>query len=945
MDLSETMASGIEVVGSVSWGTHLCLFYQTKEDLTDILVPFFKAGLENNEFCMWVTSDPLTVEDARAALSAAVPDLDTRFESHQMEIVPHTEWYLKGGYFDMERVFSDWIGKLDDALARGFEGLRATGNTAWPEENNWDDFVQYEEKLNSIIGDYRMMAICTYSLESCNAREVIDVCSNHQFSLIRQAGEWELIEASEQKKIGQALRESEKKYRLLVENLNEGIWMIDAEAVTTFANDKMAQMLGYTAEEMMGKSLYEFMDDRGKEFAEYNFERRRQGFKEQHDFEFTRKDGSRLYASLETSPLSDSEGNFIGAVAGVMDITERKRAEEALRKNEEHYRLLFESSRDALMTISPPSWMFTSCNSAALEIFGARDESEFTSFGPWDLSPDRQPDGRASKEKAKDMIDTALREGSFLFGWTHRPLGGEEFPATVLLTRMEIGGEIVVLATVRDVTASKVAEEALKERDARLSSISEAANDGIILVDSEGNINHWNPAAERIFGHSADEAIGESISMLASENYSGYVEVLKDFIKQGLRTLSREEPIETVLLRKSGQEFPAEISLSRFQIGNDWNAEVIVRDVTERKRAEDALRESEQKYSQMFENMRSGVATYEAVNDGADFALVDFNAAAERIEGVDRKDILGRPVTEVFPGVTALGFLEVFRRVWRTGKSEYHPGMRYSDEREGESWRESSIYKLPGGEVAAIYDDVTDRKRAEEQMARSREQLRALSTRLQEAREEERTRIAREIHDELGQALTGLKMDISSLRRKMPGGNHPELSSKFDSMLGLIDSNISLVRKISSDLRPGVLDELGLAAAVDWQAQDFRKRTEIECRFHNGVGEKRFVEACSSTVFRVFQEALTNIIRHSKATMVDVMLEEHDGVLVLEVNDNGKGISESEIESPESLGILGMKERAISVGGEFDIMGVLGKGTTLTLSVPSERPGGGWTNS
>ena len=227
MDSPETMASGIDIVGSVSWGTHLCLFYRTTEDLLDILVPYFRAGLENNEFCMWVTSDPLTIEDARTALSAAVPDLDARFESHQMEIVPYTEWYLKGGYFDMERVFSGWIGKLEDALAKGFEGLRATGNTAWLEENNWDDFVQYEERLNSIIGDYRMMAICTYSLDSCSAREVIDVCSNHQFSLIRQAGTWELIESSGLKETRRPREKSEKKYRLLVDNLNEGIWMID----------------------------------------------------------------------------------------------------------------------------------------------------------------------------------------------------------------------------------------------------------------------------------------------------------------------------------------------------------------------------------------------------------------------------------------------------------------------------------------------------------------------------------------------------------------------------------------------------------------------------------------------------------------------------------------------------------------------------------------------
>ena len=143
------------------------------------------------------------------------------------------------------------------------------------------------------------------------------------------------------------------------------------------------------------------------------------------------------------------------------DITERKRLEETLHQSEEKYHTLFESTRDALMTLAPPSWTFTSCNPAALEMFGAKDESEFTSVGPWDLSPDLQPDGQSSADMAREMIEKALRDGSFLFEWTHRRLGGEEFPATVLLTRMEIGGETVVEATVRDITERKAAEEAL----------------------------------------------------------------------------------------------------------------------------------------------------------------------------------------------------------------------------------------------------------------------------------------------------------------------------------------------------------------------------------------------------------------------------------------------------------------------------------------------------
>jgi len=787
VDSPETMASGIDIVGSVSWGTHLCLFYRTTEDLLDILVPYLKAGLENNEFCMWVTSDPLTIEDARAALSAAVPDLDARFESHQMEIVPYTEWYLKGGYFDMERVFSGWIGKLEDALAKGFEGLRATGNTAWLEENNWDDFVQYEEKLNNIIGDYRMMTICTYSLDICSAREVIEVCSNHQFALIRQAGTWELIESSELKKTEQALRESEKKYRLLVENLNEGIWAIDAEAITTFANEKMAETLGYRVEEMMGKSLYEFMDDRGKELAEYNFERRQQGVKEQHDFEFMRKDGSRLYASLETSPLTDSEGNFVGALAGVMDITERKRAEEVLRR------------------------------------------AQFTV---------------------------------------------------------------------------------------------EHSADSMLWVTSEGKIIYANEEACRRRGYTREE-------MLSLEIFEINVDFADDpDTWEMVRDRLRESGHFTAEFRhrtKGGEVFPVDAALSFFEFEGGWLFVANVRDITDRRQAEEALRTSEERFRAVFENMSSGVAVYEAIDEGRDFLIRDFNKAGETIDDITREELLGRSLQECFPGAREFGLLEVLKRVWETGVPENFPIAFYQDNRTS-GWRDNFVYKLPAGELVAIYDDVSEKKRAEEQMARSQEQLRALSTRLQEAREEERTRISREIHDELGQALTGLKMDLSWLRRSLPEG-HPESYERIESMAGLIDSNIALVRQISSDLRPAVLDQLGLAAALEWLAQDFEKRTGIKCTFDTDVSERRFDENTSSTVFRVFQEALTNITRHAEATRVDVVLDEHDGMIVLEVKDNGKGISESEIGAAKSLGILGMKERAMAVGGEFDVIGVSGKGT------------------
>lgn len=189
----ELVDSGIDAVGAVPWGTHFCQFYQSREDLLDALVPYVAAGLRNNESCMWVTSSPLTPADARQALGRALPDLGERFSRGQVDILPHTEWCLEGGAFDLNRVLNGWISRLNRARSAGYSGLRVTGNTAWLEKKDWASFTEYEEAINRVIGGRRMLALCTYSLDRCGAAEVMDVIRNHEFALIRREGGWEVI--------------------------------------------------------------------------------------------------------------------------------------------------------------------------------------------------------------------------------------------------------------------------------------------------------------------------------------------------------------------------------------------------------------------------------------------------------------------------------------------------------------------------------------------------------------------------------------------------------------------------------------------------------------------------------------------------------------------------------------------------------------------------------
>lgn len=231
-----------------------------------------------------------------------------------------------------------------------------------------------------------------------------------------------------------------------------------------------------------------------------------------------------------------------------------------------------------------------------------------------------------------------------------------------------------------------------------------------------------------------------------------------------------------------------------------------------------------------------------------------------------------------------------------------------------------------------IQRDVTDRHLASEQVAHSREQLRALASRLQKVREEERKNIAREIHDELGQALTGLKLDIAWMKRRLP--REHEMMSQCASIIERIDQTANAVRRIATELRPSVLDQLGLAAAIEWQGQEFGARTGLEILMELADDGDDVPDDIASPAFRIFQESLTNVARHANASRVTIKLTRSTTHLTLEVSDNGVGCAAGCLDGTRSLGLVGMRERALACGGQFKISGTPGSGTTVMLRVP-----------
>lgn len=325
--------SGLDVVGDLPWGAHFCQFYQTQEDLADVLVRYFKAGLENNEFCVWVTSEFLTKEEALQLMKKEVPDFAKYWKKGQIEIFPYTDWYLKEGKFEMERVLRMWVAKHDEGLARGFEGMRVSGNPFWiNNKKDWDDFSTYEATINKVIDPYKLLVLCTYSLEKCGASEIIDVVTNHQFALIKRAGRWEIIESAQQKKAKEALKQSEeallqanKEWENTFDSFPDLIAILDTRHRIVRVNKAMADRLGMQPQECLGLNCFKCVHktDRPPLFCPH-VQTLADGQEHMAEIHEDVLGGDFL---VSTTPLFNHQGKVTGSVHIARDITERIKLE------------------------------------------------------------------------------------------------------------------------------------------------------------------------------------------------------------------------------------------------------------------------------------------------------------------------------------------------------------------------------------------------------------------------------------------------------------------------------------------------------------------------------------------------------------------------------------------------------------------------------------------
>jgi PAS domain S-box-containing protein len=620
--------SGIDIIEDVSWGTHFCQFYQTMEDLIDILVPYFKAGVENNEFCMWVTSKPLEVETAKEALRKAVPDIDVYLENGQLEIISYDHWYVIDSAFDSDRVLNGWVEKLNKALANGYDGLRLTGNTFWLEKEDWNDFVDYEKEVDRVLGSYQMIALCTYNLDRCNATEIIDVIVNHQFAVIKKNGKWELIESSKRKeaektailqslqrkkaedtllqayenlqtqseklqaqseelnKAYKTMQESEERFRTMANAIPQLAWIAHPDGYIYWYNERWYSYTGTTSEQTEGWGWQSVHDPAMLPIV---LEKWKASIAtgQMFDMEFPLRGADGIFRTFLTRvlPMKDNAGNVLQWFGTNTDVTERKIVEQALLESEAHRRVAVavgaerQQLFDILETLPIMICLLTPDYHVAFSNLSFREK-----FG--------ESGGRCcydycfGRKKPCDFCESykVLETGQPHFWEVHGPDGSiieaYDFPFT------EIDDSPMILEMGIDITEQKKAEEKIRLSNIYNRSLIEASLDPLVTIGHDGKITDLNEATEQVTGYSRDELIGTDFTNYFTE---------PEIAKEGYQEVFKQGFISDYALEiqhKDGSIIPVLYNASVYQ---DESGKVIgvfaaARDVTTLKKAEIMLK-------------------------------------------------------------------------------------------------------------------------------------------------------------------------------------------------------------------------------------------------------------------------------------------------------------------------------------------------------------------
>ncbi|MCL6097594.1 MAG: PAS domain S-box protein [Bacteroidetes bacterium] len=704
----------------------------------------------------------------------------------------------------------------------------------------------------------------------------------------------------------------------LFDNMRAAVFILGRDGEITLMNTFAEKLFGFKVTSGSEVRITRFFPDHtiGENFA---------------DVEISYESDSGL-KTLSLSQTGILYGNFeFGKILIARDITEQKRAEEAVRESEEKFRWLFENVPDGIY-LSTPDGKLINANNTLVQMLGYDSKEELLdadivnelylnpeerNFWIKELNSTKKLRGIELHLRRKDGNLLIVRENAHLL--------------------VDKNGVTYYEGTLTDITELKEAEKALRSSEIRFRSVWENSAEGMRLTDKSGFIIAVNEAFCKIVEMNAEDLLGRLITV----TYSGEKNkesMLQNYVKR-FRERSFPLHLEQRLALSSGKTIYLDGTYTFVDIENSPSLLLSVfRNVTERKRYEELLNKNK-----LMMNHAEEIAHLGSWEWDQETNKVSCSPELYRIYGIQPEYF-----DEKFDSILKLVHPDDSNKVLATINSaresrspfEYYERIIRPDGETRILFTKGIVLTDIEGSAKTIYGsclDVTEFKRVENALINSSERLRALSASLEDAREEERAYVAREIHDELGQVLTAIKMDLILMREDLklktefsPG----ETSEQLVQIEKMVDRLINTVKNLATELRPDILDHLGLIAALEWQAKEFEKRHKVQCSFTSNVKKVELEKEKATAIFRIFQETLTNVARHSNATKVSAKLQLSGNKLLLEVEDNGKGITKEQILDISSIGITGMKERAMSIGGKVFVDGSSGKGTRVLFEVP-----------
>ncbi len=716
------------------------------------------------------------------------------------------------------------------------------------------------------------------------------------------------------------IAESEKQFRLLLETIQVGILQVNKSRKIIYANPQMCAITGYSLTEMLGQepgALFRVFEDR-PDLYERHTQIRKEKINSSSEVAIYTKDGKKIWLSLKASPLLNENGEIICTIASHQDITEQKQAREQLLQSEERHRALFQKNPLPMWVYDITTLKILAVNRAAINHY-QYTEQEFLDLTLWDLRP--------KNKQNVEILQTAINRSYHKdeprnFIVHHVKKSGEIIDVHITASEFIYQEKESILVVAQDITEEKKAES---ERQ-RLTSIIEATSDLISIFNTEGKCMYLNPAGQQLL--QSENNFYKCISA---------TEFIKDDIIANLNAAGRWEG-ETILLNRKKEEIPVSLVFLK-HLNADGTVEfysAIARDISEQKKTAHALEESKARYKSLFELSPEPQVSLDKKGN-----IIKTNLAYRQFFPQFVDNPTPAPFLEILDPEMRKQAQFNFKQVLK-GNPQTYNAVVIGQNQKRFIFQLTQVPIKINGQVTGSYvlmQDETNLFHTNQELQQSHRELRELSARIQVAQEEERKYISREIHDELGQILTALNIDVTLLTNKVTSllnkEKAAELYTDLTDLKKISKEAILSVKRIVSELRPIAIDEIGLPDELRLYLERFQARYAITTNLSLPAEPLKITTKQAIEAYRIVQEALTNVARHSKASTVNVEVAQENQKVMITIKDNGIGISQERRATGKSFGLIGMRERALMLGGNVRIETSEIKGTTINLELPS----------